>query len=362
MLTVLFIEDRPDTIRPVKQLIEQDEPDIKCILHPSFQDANSEIEATRPDVVILDLLNDAASPAREEGVSVYEFIWKKHFCPIIVHSAQPDILEQEAREHPFLILIKKGRDSPPKVLESVRQLRPQIDALKEAEKDVRDAFTHAMRDLAPRVFKTVEDRTKRNAIIKRSGRRRLAARMDEPSGDGNLLAIWEQYLWPPISHDILLGDILKKADGLSENPTSFRVVLTPSCDMVTSGSRTPKVRNILVAKCCSMKEGLERIGMQGRQADRDRLLPVLNQGYSGSILPLPSLEGLIPTMAANLRDLEQLSMEDIALEGKMFDRIASVDSPFRELIAWAYLQIAGRPGLPERDTHLWAEEIIEALN
>ena len=360
MLTLLFIEDDPDSIRPVKQLIERDEPDIHCIEHHSFRDANPKIEATRPDIVILDLLNNAAFPATVEGDSVCDFIWKDHFCPIIVHSAQPDILEQKDREHPFLILIQKGKDSPPKVLESLKQLRPQIDALKEAEKDVRDAFTDAMRELAPHVFRAVEDRTTRNAIIKRSGRRRLAARMDEVSGDGDPLASWEQYLWPPISRDILLGDILKEADGASENPASFRVVLTPSCDMVASGNRTPKVKKILVANCCSIKEGLDRIRLQGRGNKKDRLLSVLNQGYSGAIIPLPSLGGLIPTMAANLRSLEQLSIEDIALKGKRFDRIASVDSPFRELIAWAYLQIAGRPGLPERDTDSWAEEIIEA--
>ena len=235
-----------------------------------------------------------------------------------------------------------------------------MEALKEAEEDLRESFTYAMRDFAPRVFKTVEGTTKRKGIIKRSGRRRLAARMDEVSEDGDPLVGWEQYLWPPISRDILLGDILKEADGLSQDPTSFRVVLTPSCDMVASGNRTPKVENVLVANCCSIKEGLDRIPLQGREDKKGRLRSVLNQGYSGAILPLPSLEGLIPTMAANLRNLEQLSIEDIALKGRRFDRIASVDSPFRELIAWAYLQIAGRPGLPERDTNSWAEEIIEA--
>jgi len=42
-----------------------------------------------------------------------------------------------------------------------------------------------------------------------------------------------------------------------------------------------------------------------------------------------------------------------------FTRIASIDSPFREQIAWAHLQIAGRPGVPERDIDKWTQEILE---
>lgn len=47
-------------------------------------------------------------------------------------------------------------------------------------------------------------------------------------------------------------------------------------------------------------------------------------------------------------------------EGIAFERIASVDSPFRELVTWSYLQVAGRPGLPDRDLDEWAEGIDEA--
>ena len=45
--------------------------------------------------------------------------------------------------------------------------------------------------------------------------------------------------------------------------------------------------------------------------------------------------------------------------GRPFLRIASIDSPFRELVAWAYLQIACRPSLPDRDFDSWRDEIVE---
>ena len=52
-----------------------------------------------------------------------------------------------------------------------------------------------------------------------------------------VLAGWEQYLFPPVSDDILLGDVLKDAEGKDDDPTLFRVVLTPSCDLVRTDGR-----------------------------------------------------------------------------------------------------------------------------
>ena len=201
-------------------------------------------------------------------------------------------------------------------------------------------------------------------MILRAGRRRLAALMDDLAAHGDRLESWEQYLSPPIGSNIKLGDILRKADGEYDNPASFRVVLTPSCDLVASGGREPKVDNVLVACCCSMREGLDLTSLKGmRLAKLKDRLPgtVLSYGYFEAVIPFPSLKGRIPTMAAYLRDLEFIPVGDIGISEKAFLRVASVDSPFRELIAWAYLQIACRPGLPDRDFDLWRDEIVALL-
>lgn len=68
-------------------------------------------------------------------------------------------------------------------------------------------------------------------------------------------------------------------------------------------------------------------------------------------------------MMANLRNLQLIPIENIGKpgEGKKFIRVASIDSPFREALSWAYLQVSGRPGLPERDLEAWSHEILEAL-
>ena len=85
---------------------------------------------------------------------------------------------------------------------------------------------------------------------------------------------------------------------------------------------------------------------------------ILTQGYYQGIVPLPRLEGRIPTLAADLRKLALIPIASIGSAQTEYLRIASIDSPFRELVSWAYLHIACRPGLPDRDCDSWGEEII----
>lgn len=363
MLKLLFVEDDPDAVKPVLNLIKREKREVQYQV-VKFKEAEGKIASLLPDIVILDILNGGASTEAEPGgLNTREFIWNEHFCPIVVYSARPDIHDDTYEQHPFVKSIQKGKGSPERVLKAVDELRPQIDALHKAEESVRHSFSCAMRDVAPYAFEAFSDDEQRIGVIQRSGRRRLAALMDEPSIDGTVLASWEHYLCPPVHVDTQLGDVLKKKGGTSDAPAWFRVVLTPSCDLVTSGKRQPKVTNVLVAKCCSMKKGLDLIGLKGMSpAKLKERLPstVLTQGYFETIIPFPRLKRKIPTMAVNLRDLEFIAIEDIG-PNKQFLRVASVDSPFRELIAWAYLQTACRPGLPDRDFNSWCDEIVADL-
>jgi CheY-like chemotaxis protein len=372
MLKVLFIEDQPVTIEPVLNLLRREQPDIQAIVL-DFADAEGRIASDHPDIVVLDLVIDGSSPEpRVGGLKTHSFIWDKHFCPIIIYSGFPDIYEDNVPEHPFVKCIKKGTGSPLLVLEALVELRQHVEALKEAEDYIRQSFSVAMREVAPYAVETFTDAAQCRDSIKRSGRRRLAALMDGFTDDPSELASWEQYLSPPVSPDVKLGDVLRKTDGECDNPSSFRLVLTPSCDLVASNGRTPKVANVLAACCTSIEDALDRIQMKPSQKTLanekgvvdfgDRLKKdVLSQGYYQAIVPFPCLKGRIPSMAANLRKLEFIPISDIGESDKSFLRIASIDSPFRELVSWAYMHTACRPGLPDRDLNSWQDEIIAIL-
>ena len=360
MLSVLFIEDDRASIEEILRRIRQERTDIESRVH-DFEGAEEVIRSFRPDIVVLDLWQGIVD-GDNQGAEKLDFIWNRRFCPVIVHSAQPDISEEHRNE--FVREITKGQDSPRAVLDAIDELRPHVEVLREAEEHIRDSFSIAMRDVAPSVFDVFTDPDRRKDSIIRAGRRRLAALMDAVPGDGAILASWEQYVFPPISSNVFLGDILREADGDPGEPAVFRVVLTPSCDLVSGDGRDPKVNEVLVAKCLSMRDGLDRTVLKGAKPVRlkERVIStVLSPGHFESIIPFPALQGHIPTMAANLRDLELIPLDDIGIKDGRYRRVGSLDSPFRELVSWAYMRVSGRPGLPDRDLESWRDEIIRVL-
>jgi len=359
-MNVLFIEDQPQSVEPAIRRLRRSRKTRYNSRVVGFQETERSIDEFAPDIVILDLLEVMEAGDREPtGLAQYDIVWNHLFCPLVVYSAQPEIATDRHEPHPFVKAVQKGRDSVTQLMETIGDLKPHVEALREAKLHVRHQFARALRDVAPYAFRSFQSKAEVSETIVRSGRRRLAAMMDTQPGE--TLAAWEHYLCPPLSGDIQLGDLLLRTEGAENDPASFRVVLTPSCDLVASEGRFPKVTSVLVAKCCSIKKGIQltSLGDISVKKLKSRLpSPILTQGYFETILPLPSLFGRIPCMAADLQELALIPLERIGNENAEFKRIASMDSPFRELVAWSYMQVAGRPGLPDRDFRKWGQEIL----
>ncbi len=283
-------------------------------------------------------------------------IWDRKFCPVIIYSADSKIISDIPQyDHPFIEIIPKGAGSEEKIREAVERFIPHVEALQRSQSSISRAFSLAIRDVAPDAFNTFSETEKIVDAVVRGGRRRVAALMDEPFSDAGVLASWEQYLSPPISQDIRLGDVLRSTPDNPDDPTAFRIVLTPSCDTV---SIALKVEYVLVAKCCKISSALDKCQIRLNEK-RIKRSNILTQGFYNAYIPFPKLPGKIPAMAANLRDLELIPVTAIGQDSAEFQIVASIDSPFRELVSWAYLQVAGRPGLPERDLDGWIHDIIE---
>jgi hypothetical protein len=358
MLRLLFIEDEPSSVESAVNRLGKGGHECTII---GFSQAESTISTMKPDMVILDLLEGGPTPEPEvRGREVYDFIWRNRFCPIVVYSAQPDALA--GGPHPFVQVVQKGSGSDIRLESVVGELRPHVDALRDVEVQIYREFTLALREVAPHAFRVFPDSVRRNDAILRSGRRRLAALMDDLTRHGQTLASWEQYLCPPVNDNIQLGDVIHERGRGHDAPETFRIVLTPSCDLVASGGREPKVSNVLVARCYILREGLRltSLGVASAKTLLGRLPSILTQGYFETIMFFPKFEGKIPHMAASLRSLELVPLDQIGTEECKFERIASIDSPFRELVAWAYLQVACRPGLPDRNFKEWSREIISS--
>jgi len=361
MIKLLFVDDEPSVLEPVLEaLAEQCHCEVL-----GFEDAEQALFDFSPDIVVLDLLNGGAtSEAEDLGSTTYERIWKSRFCPIIVYSAQPELLEEKGPKHPFVRYVKKGSTSISELKAGVEAFEPHVSAIRQAERRIRSEISTALRDVSQDVFEHYENDEDRSDAIVRSAQRRLAALMDDLSRHGEKLQGWEQFICPPIGSDLFLGDIIRKADGSPVEPRDFFVVLTPSCDLVSSNGRQPRVSDVLVASCESLPDVKDKSALKGLNPAKlkDRIIgTMLSPGFFGEFLPIPALAGRIPTMAANFKRLHLVPVSHVVSETPKYERVASIYSPFRELVSWGYLQTSCRPGLPDRDFELWRDEILAVL-
>jgi CTP synthase len=161
---------------------------------------------------------------------------------------------------------------------------------------------------------------------------------------------WEQYLLPPVGNGLIMGDVIRLSSGSRDDPSCYYVILSPSCDIQPGRE---KVSTVVAARCSDSNEYVTK-GIQAKNTDqvRRRLPSSLNDAHANGFAILPALPGGFPCLSVNMRNLTMIALNDIAQEGdqtKGYVRVVSIDSPFREQLAWAYLEIACRPGLPNRD-------------
>jgi hypothetical protein len=364
-IRVLLIDDESSSVEPVRAELTNSIDGVECVI-ATFESAASEIKRFQPDVVVLDLMNPTQNGPVNAGSDVGFDVWNHRFCPFIFYTAAPESAPDIS--HPLVTTISKGSGSEVKVLTQIKAFLPHVAALGKVSNEISDALRRSLRESGARVF---EDTTpeQSNELLIRTIRRRVAASMDDAmaAGEPNLKS-WEQYLCPPSISHLLTGDILRAKGSNREDPTAYRVVLTPSCDLVAVGERKPKVESVLLAKCKDVSRILTDLGINPKDKSavgaksKDKLVSLLTQGYGHSSFPMAQLPGEFPVMAADFRTLEVVALSDAYGDAAKFDRVASVDNPFRELFVWAYLSSAGRPGMPDRDFEPWANEIIAEVN
>jgi CTP synthase len=365
MARVLMIDDDEDVAATVKEAALKAIPGLTFECETDFEKGFSRIKDEEPDVVILDWYLD---PPRDKtpGQPVWEKIWKDNFCPVVIFTARPPAFEPALPEsHPFVKVFTKGRGTEQKVVQCIADFVPHVNAMRRVRTELDGILRAVLKDTAPFVLRGTADPAKQPDVLARTARRRVAAVMDEAELTGGPILDWERYVVPPIGREPCVGDVLRRIGDDSGEPTAYCLVLTPSCDMVSG--RT-KVSRALVAKCCDcgmfVTQGLD-LQTTKEKTVRERLKSSLTQAQCRGYVSLPELPGIIPHLSLNLRDLDLIELGQIANEAgadTKYQRIASIDSPFREQIVWAFLEISGRPGMPDRDFTGTIEGIVADLS
>lgn len=372
-MKALFVDENRQQVAGAIKALERDGWDCA---HCTFADAQGTAHEFAPDLLVLDLMNGGAEddPEGESGNTVFKEMLNESFCPIIVYSANPSLLQDADALSPLIALVQKGTGAHDRIKAAAIRLLPAIEAVTLVRREVYHALEKALVQFIPLyVGEDAKIKIKGDAkMYVYLARRRVAAMLDEMAADGGPLQVWEQYLYPALGRCPLQGDLL--SNGNTDDPSTYRLVLTPSCDLDMGECREPKVDRILVAKCTTVAGVLksdfqEPDSNKKTESVRKRLTDALIGGLGESAIPLPAVPGVFPDMAADLKKLELLdySKDGQSISGKngrkavLYRRIASVDSPFREQMAWNYQRVACRPGMPDRDIQTWATAVAKRL-
>ena len=358
-MKILFIDEDETSVTDGMALLR--ETACEC-LRVDFDALDLTLPTYRPDIIVLDMMNggSAIDPTGKGGKISFDKIWQSKFCPIVVYSANPDLIDDistDKSKNPLVRKVQKGKNSDEKLRDEITKLKPCVDGINGIINEVDNALQVTLKKVAIHIVSQdgIDEIT---TAIHYMGRRRLAAQMDDSSLLRPKLHPCEQYIYPPLADYPKLGDVLRDTKADPKLSDTYRVVLTPSCDLVNQGTQSPRVKEVLCARC----ENPEVLFSKAQIERKIKILAkALSQGYIKHYLPIPEFQGIIPAMVANLKRLELIPFDSIRNEegeGVKFVRVASVDSPFREQIAWAYMNIGSRPGVPDRDCDLWAKQYL----
>ena len=332
----------------------------------------------RPDLVVLDIVEGQIPHGVDSGNRSFREIWDTWYCPIVVYTGNEG--ERAFSESDQVVEVIKGPGSEMRVVAELQKFVPVARMIRSVHEDfdvrIREALRDSVRTLRSQIG--IDDDGLVNSILRRAVRRLVAAHVDVGPSEGGTLEPWERFVIPPLGKHLLTADILRKGDAEWSTEDAFRLVLTPSCDLVHWGSSAPKAAHVLVARCepigdlGTLELQPERcLNNKGKKSQRRRLSDMVREGIAGPYVPIPRFRDHVPLMVANLKRLELIPWDRIqehtsATEldngQEAFQRIASTDSPFREMVVWAYLRITGRPGVPEIDVDGWVDHIVEYLN
>ena len=370
-LRVLVIDDDKGVRETIEGELQENEGPVEArtdweVRGQGFEGVRGALARFRPDMVVLDLVEGDIPNGSDAGSRSFERIRDYWFCPVVVYTGFA--ARRTFEEHPQVVLVTKGRGSEEQVLAELQNFVPVARMVRSVHEDFDARIREALRDSVDALNKQIRGTKElRDDALSRAVRRQVAARVDLAASGGTELRAWERFVVPPLGDDLLTADLMRLRDAEPSDAEAFRLVLTPSCDMVRGGGRTPKVEQVLVARC----EPVARLGKlkfkPGKplgSKQKERLGPILTQGMEGEHLVIPEFRGHVPLMAANLKRLElvegdrsDLCRDGDDANGPELVRVASTDSPFREMVVWAYLNVMGRPGMPDTDIEQWLEEI-----
>ncbi|MFJ6309436.1 PleD family two-component system response regulator [Streptomyces althioticus] len=367
---VLVVDDDPQMIQRVKEVLREDLPEslrnIEFSETEEFEAAQSLLEQEDFDLVVLDV-RDAPNgrPAAQyeaRGHDLYKAIAGTRWLPVVFFTGVPErVRDLEAR--PLVsVVVKNDLDG----------LAPAVEAgLRSGVSDLRRRITNLVETKA-RAFlgKTVAPFwqefagadpdelamvivNRLAAELRENGLAELGYARDETWDPSERASAARVYLKPTVTEHLTATDLLV------DDKDDWWIVLTPACDLheddpkKVAKPRTAKAEYVRLAKAdrvltedeLSESPAIRRLLESARSnRDKDAAKAVFGDGqnryrYLPGFLDIPDL----------LVDFENVKSVELR-EARRYRRAATLDSPFSEAMLSAYGRSAGRIGTPDVST------------
>jgi CheY-like chemotaxis protein len=360
---VLVIDDDPDAARQAEEIVVRASssnggPVFDVCTKTSFEDGLRELERSRVDLVILDVrLGDDPAADDNAGLRTLRAIQERRFVPVVFYTAVPHIVRPLASP-PLIDVVEKGAGSSSLTEAVMRAFESSLPLVNRAlVRYVEEMQRSYMWDFVARHWGEIGASTDRGAVAYLLARRLAASlggvgmeRLEADLGGAGSPAPagtvppMRMYLMPPLE-EILVGDVVH---GMAGGRTGHWVVLSPSCDLVQD-----KAEFVLLAAAeplTDLREVLAwRRGLPGPGTQRKNELSAVlrNNRAKGQAERYHFLPGALslPDLLVDFQRLQ--TVERTSFDG--LARIASLDSPYAEVITNRFLRHYSRLGARDVD-------------
>jgi CheY-like chemotaxis protein len=253
---ILIVEDVSAVYEHIKDAINAVEKDmnleIKCDHFETLQelkDANENL-GTDYDLIILDLRLDTNNEGNPQETLGHLFkISKTQFVPVVIYTGYADVIEEKyTSEWKFIKVIQKGSDGERNLEKAIKKLIRMKYNSRCLMSKIAGEFRVLSIDLLDKIFEDedqIGDRAFYALVLSRLSAlltTRLNLILSEDS-----IPVEAKIVYPPLDKDennpISMGDVLKDKDGKNW------FVASPTCDLISSQERKPKIRDVLLQRC-----------------------------------------------------------------------------------------------------------------
>lgn len=375
---VIFVDDDPEMCQIVAEglngQVVMDIPDwkLKVDTEVDFDKALDKLEASRYDLIILDVRLGSLEEEREEeaGIIALERIKNRRFIPVIFYTALPkNVAHLEA---PLVRVVEKT-EGLPKLLATIKEIfstrLPFVNrALLRHLEEVQRVYMWNFVSVNWEKLGDTPDRTALAYLLAR----RLAKSLDSPGIQhlaeklGDTSGTWcsednvhpmMYYIIPPMSTKPMLGDIIREQ---TDDQVRYMILLTPSCDIDKR-----KAEWMLFARCLLLSEETEYLEFVENSRDRGKrsnLVKFLKDNRQGKQPErFKFLPGVIefPDLIVDFQQLTVISLTDfgsLTRKGKL-ECIASLDSPYAESLIARFARYYSRLGVPDLNIDLIVDRL-----